>query len=465
MWYGCKLSDAVAMDLGGGCFLFVVEVMLCYNLYLMCSPRGRSVVSSSWGHCGLETGIRAALRIQNGPRAPAGAGSPHADGAAPAAEPPDAAGPAPRPGPHRGLRGSGGAAPSTPRAGRRGRGVLRRGGRCRAPGSEGSREPRLRFGRAAARPRAPPPTSRPGPAAPPPAAGHGERPRPARPPATSVSRPGFFPWFPAWSAPAAAPAAPVRGAGRAGLGSALCAPRSGRAGRAVLPGLCGPWRGASAEPGGSGKVRGPEEGQSARRQLPPSSAEPAGGEGRGRRFGVRGARARLLGGGRPEPGRGERSGGNGPARAEAAGGSGGGGPAPGIASFRRPAPRPGPDRSLPGAAVPLPGCAPRASRPSRIGRALREAARRALPGAAGRPAVLPRRGAPALGPRRGAFPRALAAPCADAVPCPCSPLTERCASTPDVAVGDGSKSLTREVCQALRAPMCRWSWSCLWPSG
>lgn len=252
----------------------MVEVMLCYNLYLMCSPRGRSVVSSSWGHCGLETGIRAALRIQNGPRAAAGAGSPHADGAAPAAEPPDAAGPAPRPGPHRGLRGSGGAAPSTPRAGRRGRGVLRRGGRCRAPGSEGSREPRLRFGRAAARPRAPPPTSRPGPAAPPPAAGHGERPRPARPPATSVSRPGFFPWFPAWSAPAAAPAAPVRGAGRAGLGSALCAPRSGRAGRAVPPGLCGPWRGASAGPGGSGKVRGPEEGQSARRQLPPAPPSP-----------------------------------------------------------------------------------------------------------------------------------------------------------------------------------------------
>lgn len=40
----------------------------------------------------------------------------------------------------------------------------------------------------------------PGPAAPPPAAGHGGRPRPrppVRPPATYVSRPGSFPWFPA----------------------------------------------------------------------------------------------------------------------------------------------------------------------------------------------------------------------------------------------------------------------------
>lgn len=71
MWYGCKLSDAVAMDPGGGCFLFVVEVMLCYNPYLMCSPWGGSAVSSSWGYSGLEAVTRA-LRIQNSPRTPLG---------------------------------------------------------------------------------------------------------------------------------------------------------------------------------------------------------------------------------------------------------------------------------------------------------------------------------------------------------------------------------------------------------
>lgn len=50
MWYGCKLSDAVALDTGDGCFLSVVEVTLCYNPSLMFSPWGRSGASSSLPH-------------------------------------------------------------------------------------------------------------------------------------------------------------------------------------------------------------------------------------------------------------------------------------------------------------------------------------------------------------------------------------------------------------------------------
>lgn len=150
MWYGCKLSDAVAMDPGGGCFLFVVEVMLCYNPYLMCSPWGGSTVSSSWGYSGLEAVTRA-LRIQNSPRA--------ALGWQPARRPQGRSGAGPTPRPARigrccALDASGGQ--NGPRGSAAGGGPV-------PAGVKGSRGPRLHFGPAAARPRAPPEPPRPRP--------------------------------------------------------------------------------------------------------------------------------------------------------------------------------------------------------------------------------------------------------------------------------------------------------------